>query len=492
MASHYVCFWAASFRLQAARRLQREHRGRALALVDESGRIVELDVAARAQGIVEGMDLAKAMGREQGLKVLHRSPSAERGAARLMWQAAWQLSPQVEPTRPGCLTLQVPSHQPSEVLAEAVGGVMEHLRQSDLYTRAASAPTPQLAELAAIAGESLRFKHLRNAERVRQFLEAQLLTLHPAIDAKQAALLEGWGIRSLGQMARLPRQALSERLGKDFATIWDDLNARQPRPLRFATPEPDYRESYDLEEPLEHLEGVLFLLGRAAEALELQLRMAGKLARSLTLELRIESGLEYRKQIRLPEATRHSGLLLRVMGQHLENVPLDGPVCAASLAVEPVAPLHRQSGLFESSLRNPWRLTETLDQLSGLLGEKAFGQPARRDTHRPDAFCLTALAEELSPWTPPQGPPLMGPRLRRFRPPLPVAVSYREEKPVALNGGPRPGKIVQASLPEAGSGDWWTERPWGGTAWDIEILGGGLFRVYRDFQGQSWLEGVYD
>jgi hypothetical protein len=40
---------------------------------------------------------------------------------------------------------------------------------------------------------------------------------------------------------------------------------------------------------------------------------------------------------------------------------------------------------------------------------------------------------------------------------------------------------------------WWTEAPLARDYWDIELSGGGLYRVFRDAEKGDWFaDGVYD
>jgi hypothetical protein len=39
---------------------------------------------------------------------------------------------------------------------------------------------------------------------------------------------------------------------------------------------------------------------------------------------------------------------------------------------------------------------------------------------------------------------------------------------------------------------WWSDEPVERDYWDVELIGGGLYRVYRDRSGEWWADGVYD
>jgi hypothetical protein len=88
-----------------------------------------------------------------------------------------------------------------------------------------------------------------------------------------------------------------------------------------------------------------------------------------------------------------------------------------------------------------------------------------------------------------------------------------EERPVSLralegheagadgNGGapkspPPPeirGAVRVASGPWRMEEGWWLDAPATRAYWDVELSGGGLYRVYRDEAGGAWFaDGVYD
>jgi len=71
---------------------------------------------------------------------------------------------------------------------------------------------------------------------------------------------------------------------------------------------------------------------------------------------------------------------------HLENFKSEHPIVAVALSAQPIRPASQQFGLFETALRNPQQLYETLARLSALLGSDRVGTPIREETHRTDAF----------------------------------------------------------------------------------------------------------
>jgi protein ImuB len=370
----YLRFQIESFGLfSALRREPRELKG-PVVLVDESGRVAELNSAAQARQLIPGMTMARALARCSGVEVVHADPAAAHAAERILWNAAWQITPQIElgaGAQAGVATLELVRPDLEQVNRQALQA-LQALRRCGLPGRAGLAATPDWAGFAALTAERYQLKILPSAERVRELLGHLPLTVMDGLSATHCRILEGWGIRSLAALADLPRQSLGERLGAPGLAAWDVLNGKRQRVLQFSELTPDFSQKLDLESPVRDLEAICFLVNQSAEALERQLTRQGKSARAVSIELRLESKVIHRKAIRLPEATSRAALLERLLRNYLEPLRLDSGVCELRMAVDPVDPLSRQAGLFERSVRNPWRLQETLDQLAGLVGSESF------------------------------------------------------------------------------------------------------------------------
>lgn len=493
-----------NFRLFAVLRTDGRRPEGAVVLVDANGRVAELNQAAQGRELTPGMTMARVLSRCNGVTVLNADPAAERAAKRLLWNVAWQLTPQIElgeGALEGCATLEL-VRPDLKKLAAQVPPLLERLRRSGLPARAGLAATPDWAGFAVATAERFGLKILPTQQRVQELLTHLPLAALDSLSADACRILEGWGIRSLAGLAALPRQDVGERLGPDGLRAWDILNGTAQRVLRFREREPDYRESFDLEEPVQDLPSLRFLMQRASEALELQLEQTGKMARALSIDLWLENGQTHRKTIRLPEATRRANLMERLIGNYLEQMPLTSPVTKGRVAINPVDPLSRQAGLFEHSVRNPWRLQETLDQLAGLLGSESFGAPRLLDTHRPDAYQLVPLpndpASDLrlpsslpSVLRPSSSVLKMGPPLRRFRPPVPARVWLEQNHPAHLECAIVSGPVRDFHGPYALNGDWAEARPWAQWDWDVEIESSGVFCLRR--ANKQWhVVGAYD
>ena len=198
-------------------------------------------------------------------------------------------------------------------------------------------------------------------------------------------------------------------------------------------------------------------------------------AQEIRLRLTFSDKSRYEHCFHIPDPTSSVEILFRLLQAHLETFRAEHPIVAVGLEAQAAQPAKQQFHLFETPLRDPSRLHETLTRLTGLLGRERVGTPVLEDSHRPDAFRVEPFAWEL-PSSPNEPPPLIGPALRRFR------------------AGFFPGldaAVVARQGPYLASGDWWDEKKWQSAEWDLELADGAICRAQERAGGWN-LEGVYD
>ncbi len=83
--------------------------------------------------------------------------------------------------------------------------------------------------------------------------------------------------------------------------------------------------------------------------------------------------------------------LLKLLQLHLERHPPAAPIVAFALRVEPAEPRRVQGGIFLPPAPPADKLQITLVSYCGNGREENVGTPRLLNTHRPDAFQITAL-----------------------------------------------------------------------------------------------------
>jgi protein ImuB len=335
------------------------------------------------------------------------------------------------------------------------------------------------------------------------------------------AILHKWGIHTLGQLAALDKEQLGARLGPEAIRMWERANGRSSRLLKLIQPPESFQESFEFEREIETAEPLLFMLRRFLEQLAVRLAAIYLVAKELTLRITFANSRQdepavaskqiYERVFKIPQPTNEVDLLFRMLQTHLENFRSEHPIVAVALSAEPIKPAGEQFGLFETTLRNPHQLSETLARLTALLGGDRIGTPVLEETHRPDAFrmqpfCSTGFQpvgqagvlackrngrQDACLLHSQDGCAPLSPALRRFRPAVSASVLQDEDIPAHVRSAELSGKIIEQRGPYFLSGNWWDEKSWARAEWDLQLQNGELVRAHE--RDSVWkIDGVYD
>src|SRR5438876_6437658 len=279
------------------------------------------------------------------------------------------------------------------------------------------------------------------------------------------AILHKWGIHTLGQLAALDKEQLGACLGPEAIRMWERANGQSNRVLKLVRPPESFEESFEFENEIETAEPLLFMLRRFLEQLAVRLSAIYLVAKELTLRITFAGKHNYERVFKIPQPTNDVDLLFRMLHTHLENFKSEHPIIAVALSAQPIKPAREQFGLFETTLRNPSQLSETLARLIALLGANRVGTPVLEETHRPDAFRMEPFTWHRLPAHPIDKMSMRLPALRRFRPAAPASVLLDEDTPAHVRGVDSCGKVVRQHGPYLSSGNWWDEKWWARAEW---------------------------
>ena len=325
------------------------------------------------------------------------------------------------------------------------------------------------------------------------------------------SILHQWGIHTLGQLAALSRDDLAARLGARAVELWERANGRAERILKLVSPPESFIESFEFENEIETIEPLLFILRRFLQQLATRLNTIYLVAKELRLRITFADKSQHERIFKIPQPTNNVDLLFRMLHTHLENFKSEYPIVAVALNAQPIKPAREQFGLFETTLRNPHQLSETLARLTGLLGADHVGTPVLEETHRPDAFrmepfCSTGFQPVGQAGVPAcdrtgrqdarrshsrDGCTTFLAPLRRFRPGVSASVLLDEDGPAHIRGADVRGKIIDLRGPFLISGNWWDEQSWARAEWDLQLEDGELVRCHES--EATWrIDGIYD
>jgi protein ImuB len=319
------------------------------------------------------------------------------------------------------------------------------------------------------------------------------------LSAERQELFRRWGMRTLGDLAALPSAGLAQRLGPEGTRLCRLARGEDDAPLVASPPPERFECALELEWPVDGLEPLSFLLGRALGPLCDGLAARGRRAAAMALDLGLVDGTVHRRVLTPAAPTAAARTLRTLLLLDLEAHPPRDAIAALTLRAEPTPSRTVQFSLLDPAQPSPERLAETMARLHEWTSAGRAGAASVLDTHRPGAFVMATFAPgPIGPRVARAGPAPGRPAqtrlaLRAFRPPRLARVVLRDQAPVFVAASGVRGAVADRAGPWRASGDWW-DAAWSREEWDVELSdGAGVFRIFRDRIRDAWfVEGELD
>lgn len=402
-------------------------------------------------------------------------------------ELAGQFSPLVEKTSDDTVVFSITglgslfgnAHQIASAIARQ-GAAM------GLCANLAIAVNPSAAILAA--------RNLSGTTIIARGKEAETLNGIPveALPAEPELILtlHRWGVRTLGELAALPEDGLAERLGEAGPLLRRLALGEGDNLLNIERPVDEFCAKQDLDDPVDNLEPLLFLIGAHLRDLMRKLIQHGCSTNRVTVALKLEGGGTYIKTVELPVAASDPAALLKQIQLAMEAQPPQDASVAVSVTLDAADPHIVQSGLFLPSAPEPEKLQTLLARLEALVGKDRVGSPEILNSHRPDAYAMRPCAfEPAEPKDP--APQLLRLSMRYFRPPVAARVMIVKSAPAKVVSSRVTSDVLEYAGPWRTSGGWWGDEAWKRDEWDVVLKDQVIYRIY--VASEKWfLEGSYD
>jgi protein ImuB len=515
----FACIYISGFLVQAVARSEPSLRGDRVALALLSGKaplwsVVAANAAAQRAGVQLGMTKAQ-VAEFCGVEVRHRSEAQEKATHAALMDVAWSISPRVEDTAADTIVLDL------EGLFSLLGSDEEIARV--LMERVMSVGViPNIAIASNIEAAILAARGFSGISILPAGEEATRLGVLPvrtvSSDAEILDTLDRWGIEKLRALAELPVLQLSERLGQCGVLLHELARGARLRALVLAQASLTFEEEMELDEAVEELEPLSFLLGRLLDQLCARLESRALAVQTVRVWFELEPSFEkdvqslndesrkktapkeFTKVLTLPLAMRDAKVLLKLLRLSLQSDAPKSPIQKIRMTADAAAPRTAQSGLFVPRGPDPEKLELTVARLTKLVGELNVGVAELIDTHRAENFRVArwtcgaiateerrvgrgrasrkrkaaaddvcagverSLAESVEK--------MSAAGFRILRPPLIASVEVdeeRERRPLRVSFSGMRGDVIAASGPWRSSGEWWQEDGWDHDEWDLAI-----------------------
>jgi protein ImuB len=274
--------------------------------------------AAEERGVRAGLRVGEALARCPDLELVAPDPDAVAEADERLLAALEAMGAAVEPVEAGAARFD------ARGLERMHGGLHAVLRRARAALpvgaggRVGAAPTGFGALQAAREADPRR-PEVVGAERLADFL-APLPASRLPLDPRALEVLDALGLRTLGQVAALPRAAMLDRLGFPGLRAWRLARGEGDGPLRPRRPPEPLEAAFRFPEPV----GARPALEAAARLLLTELagaaRGRGRALRGLVLRARLADGGSWTRALALREATADPQRLAVAALPHLAEI----------------------------------------------------------------------------------------------------------------------------------------------------------------------------
>jgi len=355
--------------------------GRPLAVAPQAGseqRVGEVSGAAEACGVAPGMVLGEALARCPELILVPADPVRAAESWEQAMGALESIGAAVEPARAG--------------LAYFETGGLRGLHGSDAATIAAArralarpahigaGPTRFCALAAALAVRSRRPLLLEGPPLARRWLAGRPVELL-GFRAETAALvlpLTRLGVRTLGELVKLGRAALTDRFGASGA-LAHRLACGEDSSLQARSVQERLQESMEVGDASSGA-ALKRVLGVLVDRLLARSERRGRTLRAVTLSARLLSGGGWRERVVFRQAICDPERIWLALSVRLLLLP--APACALRLTVERFGPPASEQGALDEDSAHPSaapgtrsaraaRLREAVAQMRAVAGQDA-------------------------------------------------------------------------------------------------------------------------
>jgi protein ImuB len=456
-----ACIMVADFSIAAIVRSNPTFADKVLAIGKSLAPHAELDavsVRARELGIRPGMTIAQARAISADLIVVHRSLAAESSAHSALLDAAESVSPVIESGASGCVWVDLAGLQriyngEEEITAELIRCV----RRVGMEPATGVAANKELAHLAARCGGV----RVIEAGREREFLNWLPLDMLGLGKSDRGDDLETtlarWGMRRLGELARLNPDAVGTRLGRRGVELVRLARGGSHAPLVPRRRAEFFIETVELEYGIELLEPLGFAMRAMLERLAERLSLRGLVAGDLTLAFGMSGHRSFNRRVEVAAPSNDVRAILTLINLSLEAAPPEAAVESIRIEIAPRVPRPAQTDMFLPPAPAPDKLQTTIARLAALCGPDNVGMLSAENSHRPEATRIDTFA-------PPPAPPIPEDAavknvtqlvIRAIRPAREIEVMCSREIPEFVRGDNLGARVISIAGPWRRDGEWW-------------------------------------
>ena len=180
-----------------------------------------------------------------------------------------------------------------------------------------------------------------------------------------SSLLDGIGVESCGDLAKLDLESVEVRFGAEGARLWRLSRADDSRRIFTSIPRALPSASLDwVDYTLRETERLIFIINALIGNITTELASRGQCAREMTMTFSLANRESFEHLVRPARSTSSHKAWMRLMRTHLERIALPDGVVGITIRVESVTgEVERQGDIFDRGFATARAAEETIAQL---------------------------------------------------------------------------------------------------------------------------------
>ncbi|MSP04750.1 MAG: DNA polymerase Y family protein [Acetobacteraceae bacterium] len=412
--------------------------------------------ATAAGGLAPGQTLATARALYPHLIALEADPAGDIAAltAFASWAQRYTPLTAIDTEQDHGLWLDISG------CAHLLGG--EPALLADLRTRLARRKLPVRMAIAGTTGAAWALARTQDNTIIPNGAEAQALAKLAIaalrLDARSIAGLHQLGVRTVENLARLPRADVTARFGPLPMLRLDQAHGQIAETIAWPQTVAPFRETVPFTEPIGTVADFAQALELLSERLCRHLAAAGQGGLRFTARFFCLDNTAQTITIATARPVRNPAYVAKLLGMQMETIDPGFGVEAMHLVAEDTAPLSAVQAEAFAVADELDRLATVVDRLSNDIGAARIWRPTPYASHVPERAVTRQPPLEKSPtW---ERDPTQPRPIRLFPRPEPIEVSapVPDDPPILFRWRRRVHRIRSATGPERIAAEWWREQ----------------------------------
>lgn len=364
-----------------------------MAVVGPRNRLLAVTPAANALGVQAQASVSEALAIAPGLHLHQQNSGLERDTLHALAHVAARYTPSISLAHTGDVVLLEVSGSLRlfDGLTPLLHALLADTHAAGLTVRHSVAPTPLAAHwLALCAPQPMLVLPSDHWPSVLDSLPVQALLVDSSVSASITDLLSELGIRTLGNIATLPRDGLARRQAQAVLDTLARARGHTPDPRNWLTFSPEFSSRLSMPVPMHGVEPLMF----ASERLITEFSNWLKAQQAACAECLL--GLEHESHASSPQPATVLQIVpaspiqdkqrwLGITRERLAALKLPAAVTALTLtARHPIALSPKTPDLFGGTEADDQAAQQLLEKLRARLGADSVYSLQPRSDHRPE------------------------------------------------------------------------------------------------------------